>query len=86
NCYGGVVFSQRVLLTLVDSGMGREDAYRVVQSCAHEAWNNPEGNFQALIAEHPEVKERLSEAQVHECFDPKHHLQNLEKIYARLNI
>lgn len=86
NCYGGVVFSQRVLLTLVDSGMSREDAYRVVQSCAHEAWNNPDGNFQVLIAEHPEVSDRLSDAQLQECFNPQHHLQNLEKIYARLNI
>ncbi|MEL6224330.1 MAG: adenylosuccinate lyase [Cyanobacteria bacterium J06627_8] len=86
NCYGGVVFSQRVLLTLVDSGMSREDAYRVVQSCAHEAWNNPDGNFQVLIAEHPEVSDRLSDVQLQECFNPQHHLQNLEKIYARLNI
>jgi adenylosuccinate lyase len=86
NCYGGVVFSQRVLLTLVDAGMSREDAYRVVQSCAHEAWNHPEGNFQALIADHAEVKARLSDEQINECFNPQHHLQNLEKIYSRLNI
>ncbi|MEM7769552.1 MAG: adenylosuccinate lyase [Cyanobacteria bacterium P01_A01_bin.37] len=86
NCYGGVVFSQRVLLTLVDTGMSREDAYRVVQSCAHEAWNKFDGNFQALISDHPEVTERLSDEQIQECFNPKHHLQHLDKIYARVNI
>lgn len=86
NCYGGVVFSQRVLLALVDTGMSREDAYRVVQSCAHDAWNNPEGNFRALIANHPEVKERLSDDDLQGCFNPQHHLRNLEKVYARLNI
>ncbi|HEY9609692.1 adenylosuccinate lyase, partial [Allocoleopsis sp.] len=50
NLYGGVVFSQRVLLTLVEKGMTREEAYRIVQFCAHEAWNKPEGNFHDLIA------------------------------------
>jgi adenylosuccinate lyase len=45
NLYGGVVFSQRVLLTLVAKGMNREEAYSVVQSCAHEAWNRPEVIF-----------------------------------------
>ena len=86
NCYGGVVFSQRVLLTLVDKGMSREDAYRVVQSCAHEAWNCPNGNFQMMISNHPEVTDRLSGDELKECFNPQHHLRNLEKIYARLNI
>ncbi len=86
NCYGGVVFSQRVLLTLVDKGMSRENAYQVVQSCAHEAWNKSEGNFRELIANHPEVKDRLSEDDLQECFNPHHHLRNLEKVYARLNI
>lgn len=86
NCYGGVVFSQRVLLTLVDAGMSREDAYRVVQGCAHEAWNKPEGNFRALISEHSEVTQRLSPEEIESCFDPQHHLKNLDRIYSRLNI
>ena len=45
NIYGGVVFSQRVLLALVENGMSREDSYRLVQKNAHSAWNQPEGNF-----------------------------------------
>lgn len=86
NCYGGVVFSQRVMLTLVEKGMKREDAYRVVQSCAHSAWNTESGNFRALIEEHPEVKAHLSPAEIEDCFDPNHHLRNLDEIYQRLSI
>ncbi len=86
NCYGGVVFSQRVLLTLVDKGMSREDAYTVVQSCAHQAWNQPQGNFQELISKEPRVMEVLSEAEIKGCFDPQHHLKHLDEIYQRLSI
>ena len=50
NCYGGVVFSQRVLLTLVEKGMNREEAYQIVQQSAHTAWNTKDGNFHNLIA------------------------------------
>ncbi|WP_416670200.1 adenylosuccinate lyase [Egbenema bharatensis] len=86
NVYGGVVFSQRVLLKLVEKGMSREDAYAIVQSCAHTAWNQPEGNFQALISDHEQVKSTLSDEEVGECFDPQHHLKNLDVIFQRLNI
>jgi adenylosuccinate lyase len=86
NLYGGVVFSQRVMLTLVEKGMLREEAYAVVQSCAHTAWNQPNGDFRALIANDPQVKAQLSEADIESCFDPAHHLKNLDRIYQRLNI
>lgn len=86
NVYGGVVFSQRVLLTLVEKGMSREEAYQVVQSCAHTAWNQPEGNFQALIAQDDRVNHYLSSSEIEACFDPQHHLKNLDEIYQRLNI
>ncbi|HEY9645430.1 MAG TPA: adenylosuccinate lyase [Chroococcidiopsis sp.] len=86
NCYGGVVFSQRVMLTLVEKGMRREEAYRVVQSCAHSAWNKTDGDFHALIASDPQVTAVLSPEEVESCFDPKHHLKNLDVIYQRLNI
>ena len=48
NCYGGVVFSQRVLLALVEKGMNREEAYAIVQSCAHTAWNKARRQFPRL--------------------------------------
>lgn len=86
NCYGGVVFSQRVLLTLIDKGMSREDAYTVVQSCAHQAWNQPQGNFQDLVSNDSRVRNVLSEAEIKTCFDPQHHLKHLDEIYQRLKI
>jgi adenylosuccinate lyase len=86
NLYGGVIFSQRVLLTLVEKGMLREDAYAIVQGNAHQAWNREGGDFRALIAQDPKVKAHLSEADLAECFNPQHHLQNLSVIYQRLGI
>ncbi|MEL6158251.1 MAG: adenylosuccinate lyase [Cyanobacteria bacterium J06623_5] len=86
NLYGGVVFSQRVLLTLVDKGMSREEAYRIVQSSAHEAWNTPGGNFQKLITADPKVTAVLSAAEVEACFNPSYQLRNLDKVYQRLDI
>ncbi|NES77721.1 MULTISPECIES: adenylosuccinate lyase [Okeania] len=86
NVYGGVIFSQRVLLALVEKGMIREDAYQIVQSCAHQAWNQPNGNFQDLICKNEEIKSKLSEAEIAACFDPKHHLKHLDDVYQRLGI
>jgi adenylosuccinate lyase len=86
NLYGGVIFSQRVLLTLVDKGMLREDAYAIVQGNAHQAWNREGGDFRALIAQDPQVQAHLSAEELAECFNPQHHLQNLSAIYQRLGI
>jgi adenylosuccinate lyase len=86
NVYGGVIFSQRVLLSLVEKGVLREDAYKIVQSCAHEAWNQPEGNFRDLITKDDRVNQYLSPEEIEACFDPQHHLKNLDEIYQRLCI
>ncbi|MGJ3251248.1 MAG: adenylosuccinate lyase [Elainellaceae cyanobacterium] len=86
NCYGGVVFSQRVLLALVEHGMNREDAYQIVQSCAHSAWNTVDGDFRALVTANPQVNTLLSAEEIVACFDPQHHLKHLEQVYQRLNI
>jgi adenylosuccinate lyase len=86
NLYGGVIFSQRVLLALIERGMLREQAYATVQACAHQAWNRENGNFRENISQDPLVKATLSEAELAACFDPQHHLQNLDHIYQRLGI
>ncbi len=86
NVYGGVVFSQRVLLSLVEKGLSREESYTIVQSCAHKAWNKPDGDFRALISQDEGVKSLLSPAEIDDCFDAKHHLKNLDLVYQRLNI
>ncbi|MBD2022634.1 adenylosuccinate lyase [Leptolyngbya sp. FACHB-36] len=86
NVYGGVVFSQRVMLALVEKGLKREEAYAIVQSNAHAAWNTEDGNFHARIAHDPRVTETLSSEEIEACFDPQHHLKNLDQIYQRLGI
>lgn len=86
NCYGGVVFSQRVLLALIDKGLRREEAYAIVQENAHIAWNNPQGNFRELISQDSRVTTHLSTAEIATCFDPQQHLRHLEQVYQRLGI
>ncbi|MGB5240636.1 MAG: adenylosuccinate lyase [Prochlorococcaceae cyanobacterium] len=86
NVYGGVVFSQRVLLALVESGLSREDAYRIVQRHAHEAWNHEGGDFRANLSADPEVSARLNAAQLDACFSTELHRAQLNVIWERLGI
>ena len=86
NVYGGVVFSQRVLLSLVDKGLAREDAYAIVQALAHQAWNTEGGDFRALVTSSDRVQAHLTADEIDACFDPNHHLRNLDEVYQRLGI
>ena len=86
NVYGGVVFSQRVLLALVGKGLAREDAYAIVQANAHTAWNTEDGDFRQLTTHDEKVRAHLSPEEIDDCFDPNHHLRNLDEIYQRLCI
>lgn len=86
NRYGGVIFSQRVMLTLVEKGTSREDAYSIVQSCAHQAWNQPGGNFRELISQDSQVQSQLTPDEIEDCFNPQHHFRHLDEIYQRLGI
>jgi adenylosuccinate lyase len=80
---GGVVFSQRVLLALVESGMSREDAYSVVQSAAMRALNG-DGGFRANLEGDPAVRERLRDLDT--LFDPSHYLEHIDEVFDRLNL
>lgn len=86
NCYGGVVFSQRVMLKMVDKGMRREEAYKIVQTAAHQAWNTEGGDFRGLIRQEAQVKSVLSPEEVDSCFETDYHLRNLDEVYKRLDI
>jgi adenylosuccinate lyase len=86
NVYGGVVFSQRVLLALVESGLNREQAYRIVQRHAHAAWNQAGGDFRANLEADTEVTERLSAQQIESCFSCGLHQAQLAVIWQRLGI
>lgn len=86
NVYGGVIFSQRVLLALVEKGLTREDAYRLVQGCAHTAWNTEGGNFRANVEQDAEITQHLSGEEIAACFDPQFQLRHLDQVYQRLGI
>jgi adenylosuccinate lyase len=86
NVYGGVVFSQRVLLALVDTGMSREEAYRIVQRNAHSAWNTSGGDFRANLAADADVTALLNAEQLADCFSTDLHQDNLQVIWERLGI
>ncbi|MFM7468269.1 MAG: adenylosuccinate lyase [Vampirovibrionales bacterium] len=91
--FGGVVFSQRVLLKLVDAGLRREDAYKIVQGLAHQAWNNPTGDFKALIMQdttlHGLLRQTLtSDEAVHAllegCFTYDAYTKHIDTIFERV--
>ncbi len=79
---GGIVFSGRVLLALVEAGMSRDDAYKVVQDAAMRAWND-EGGFRELLEQNEEVPERLG-GDLDALFDPMYALRNLSVVFERV--
>ena len=86
NIYGGVIFSQKVLLLLVEKGLSREKAYSLVQKNAHQAWNNENGNFKHNIERDEEIMSLVTKTDLTECFDPSIHLNNLNVIWEKLDI
>ena len=86
NIYGGVIFSQKVLLLLVEKGLTREKAYSLVQKNAHQAWNTENGNFKQNIERDQEIMALVKENDLEECFNPSSHLNNLNVIWEKLSI
>jgi adenylosuccinate lyase len=84
--FGGVIFSQAVLLKLIEKGLSREHSYKLVQSNAMKAWNRSDGNFKANLMADQEVMSHLSKAEVEECFNPRNYLKNLDVVFERLGI
>jgi adenylosuccinate lyase len=80
---GGLVFSGQLLLDLVEHGVSREDAYRMVQRHAMRAWK--EGlNFRDLVTSDKEITGRVPRKQIEMAFDLKRQLRNIDKIFARV--
>ncbi len=84
--YGGVIYSQKVMLALCNKGVLREDAYRLVQENAHKAWNTPEGDFKANLYKDSRITEKLSREEIEKCFEPGEYLGNISGIYERLGV
>ena len=85
NKFGGIVFSQKVLLTLVSKGLSREDAYVIVQRNALDAFQN-HGDFKANLLKDADVRKLLSPEEIENIFDKQAFLQNVDAIYKRFEI
>ena len=82
---GGLIFSEAVLLALVDKGLSRDEAYRLVQRHAMKAWESREP-FKPLLLADPEIRRHLSPAEIENCFDLGYHLRHLDEIFARVGL
>src|SRR5271168_4796273 len=80
---GGLIFSGQLLLDLAESGMSREEAYRLVQTHAMRAWRE-ELVFRDLIANDPVITSRLGPEKLAHSFDLKRQLQNVDAIFNRV--
>lgn len=81
--FGGIVFSQKVLLSLVAKGLSREDAYVIVQRNALDAFQN-HGDFRANLMKDADVTSRLTQDEIEQIFDKQAFLQNIDAIYKRV--
>ena len=80
---GGLVFSGQLLLDLVEHGVSREDAYRMVQQHAMRAWKE-DLNFHDLVLKDKAITRRVPRQQIEHAFDLKRQLRNIDKIFARV--
>jgi adenylosuccinate lyase len=79
----GLVFSGQLLLDLVEAGVSREDAYRLIQGHAMRAWKE-DLDFHALVLGDPAITGRVPRAKIEHAFDLKRQLKNIDKIFARV--
>ncbi|MDT3779934.1 adenylosuccinate lyase [Nitrospira sp. MA-1] len=83
NQTGGLIYSQRVLLALLDKGAIRKNAYEHVQQQAMAAWKGA-GSFQSLIEGDPFIAKHLSAKEIATCFNPRAYLRNQQQIFRRV--
>ncbi len=79
----GLVFSQQILLELTQSGVSREDAYRLVQRNAMKVWEEGKDFQEELLAD-AEVTGALGEAKIRRAFDLSYHLKHVDTIFKRV--
>jgi len=82
--YGGVIYSQKVLLKLVEKGYTREEAYRIVQKHALDALNG--GNFKQDLLNDALVNSKLSKDELENCFNTKDYLKNVDYIFKKFEV
>src|SRR4030065_1089268 len=83
NLTRGLVFSQTVLLTLVNKGLSREDSYKPVQDCAMAVWNDQNKNLKDELINSQLIRKYLSQTEIDFIFDSKKMLKNVDFIFKR---
>ena len=81
----GLVFSQRVMLSIVEKGVPRDEVYRWVQEGAMKAWDE-KIQFKEIVKTHPEISKHLTESEVEEIFDFAYHTKHVDTIFARCGL
>ncbi|MGX2958120.1 adenylosuccinate lyase [Peribacillus sp. JNUCC 23] len=81
----GLIYSQRVLLALIDKGLVREEAYDTVQPKAMEAWEK-QVPFRSLLEQDDKITSLLTKEELDDCFDYHHHLKQVDMIFDRLGL
>ena len=80
----GLIYSQQVMLSLVEKGASRDEAYDLSQKLAMDGWAG--ADFRKAVRENPDVKKFLSEEEIERCFDTRYHLKHLEHTFEQLGI
>ncbi|MBO2729163.1 adenylosuccinate lyase [Lactiplantibacillus plantarum] len=81
----GLIYSQRVLLKLIDTGMSRESAYDLVQPLTAKSWDE-QLQFKPLVEGNAEIREHLDQAAIDDAFDYHYHLRHVDDIFKRLGL
>ncbi|MEM6785707.1 MAG: adenylosuccinate lyase [Bacteroidota bacterium] len=81
----GLVFSQRLLLMLIDTGLSRELAYDLVQPLAMKAWRE-RTSFREIVDTNEAVRQHLNLGQIGEAFDPTYHLREVDTVFERIGL
>jgi adenylosuccinate lyase len=83
NLSRGLVFSQTILLALVQKGLTRDEAYRLVQRPAMQVWEEG-GEFADKVAADPDIGQHLTKEELAKLFDLRHHLRHVEDLFRRV--
>ncbi|MGM0588711.1 MAG: adenylosuccinate lyase [Bacteroidota bacterium] len=81
----GLIFSQQLLLRMIDKGLSREEAYDTVQPLAMKAWEE-ERSYKEIVEQSEKINEVLSKQEIDESFDLDHHKRNVDTIFRRVGL
>ena len=81
----GLIFSQRLLLVLMEKGLARSSAYDLVQALAMKSWKE-RSDFKALVLADKGISKRLNRKEIESCFELDYYLRNIDVIFDRLGL